>query len=174
MKNTCSTGSNDIFNPTFISMSSYPPHLVHFLFMNEIYVLQGQITWRSKSLGSHHLKEKFSFPMLALCLPKRSWSSCSIIIWLFFEPDLARFLEPLLDRFREAVLATPVPTGATGATGATAAGRTGGGKERTAGRDVRLATAVVVLLLGFATFAAFGAFLGAAFLATFFCFEVQV
>lgn len=51
--------------------------------------------------------------MFALCLPNLSCNSCSITIWLF-EPVRATFFEPLLDRFLELLLATPVVVAAGG------------------------------------------------------------
>jgi hypothetical protein len=92
--------------------------------------LQGQVTRKSKSLGSHHLNEKFNFPIFALCLPNLSWSSCYIIIWLFFELVFAKIFDPLLDIAFDDVLAT----------GCTTAGGivTVAGKEGIAGRIGRL------------------------------------
>ena len=67
-----------------MSMSSSPPHVVQILFKKCMEVLQGQITCRSRSLGSHHRREKFNCPIVALFKFSLSWSYCSII-WLFLE-----------------------------------------------------------------------------------------
>jgi hypothetical protein len=108
-------------------------------------VLQGQITCKSKSLGSHHLNEKFNFPIFALCLPNLSWSSCYIIIWLFFELVFAKFFYSLLEIAFDDVLAT-------GCTTAVDSFTVAGGKEGIAGRIGRLFLTTFFFFVIFAFF----------------------
>ena len=51
-----------------------------------MWVPHGHFKWRSKSLGSHHLSEKLSFPIFAPWRFNLSCSYCSI--WTFWDPVL--------------------------------------------------------------------------------------